>query len=328
MKQIFLAICAITTTLASSVQAQEKTSEVPDAIDHPVISRYVGSVLQNVATSNFGELRIPASGGTYVKDKLVFEKFQRVSGKISAYFYVGPKERSAVEVFRNYQLALAKTQFDVMYQCELQDCYDALIVSYRSESIEPLKWIGSRINPNNSSSRDIRFLSAKGSRGGADVFLEVFVAEPDSVWQSPVTVLLVVEAKALDVGQVVVDSAALREGLSNHGKVILSGLYFESGKTEVKPESKPQLEAMVQLLKAELALKVFIVGHTDNQGSIEFNLNLSRRRAESVVQHLIKDYQIAPGRLEARGVANFSPVAPSSDEAGRAKNRRVELVAR
>lgn len=69
------------------------------------------------------------------------------------------------------------------------------------------------------------------------------------------------------------------------------------------------------------------MGHTDNQGTLENNLTLSQKRAEAVVAALVQQYHLAPGRLVAKGVANFAPLAENRTEAGRALNRRVELVA-
>ena len=83
---------------------------------------------------------------------------------------------------------------------------------------------------------------------------------------------------------------------------------------------------MARLLTTDRALKVAIVGHTDTQGVADANVALSQRRAEAVVAALTTNYKIDAARLKARGVASFAPVATNRTEAGRAKNRRVELV--
>jgi len=85
---------------------------------------------------------------------------------------------------------------------------------------------------------------------------------------------------------------------------------------------------MAQALKAKPAQKVFIVGHTDDQGEFEANLALSQKRAQAVADTLASKYGIAANRMTARGVANLAPVASNGSDEGRAKNRRVELVAR
>ena len=132
----------------------------------------------------------------------------------------------------------------------------------------------------------MRFVSAKASRNGADVFVMVFVAEPNSIWQAPVAVVLAAEPAALETGKVVIGTDKLQRGLGDEGKIALYGLYFDTAKAEVKPESKPQLTEMAKLLQANKALKVMIVGHTDNQGAVDANLALSQKRAEAVVAAL------------------------------------------
>ena len=140
------------------------------------------------------------------------------------------------------------------------------------------------------------------------------------------TYLQIVEPKAMQTGQVTVDANAMKSGLAAEGRIALYGLYFDTGRAEVKPESKPQLDQMAKLLQSQPALKVFIVGHTDNQGTTDGNLALSLQRATAVSNALVSSYRIDAKRLQAKGVANLAPLATNSSEEGRAKNRRVELV--
>jgi outer membrane protein OmpA-like peptidoglycan-associated protein len=121
-------------------------------------------------------------------------------------------------------------------------------------------------------------------------------------------------------------SEDMSKGLASEGKVALYGLYFDTDKAEVKSESKPQLTQMAALLQKDTSLKVYIVGHTDNQGQLSRNVTLSQQRADAVVKALVTDYKINAARLVAKGVASFSPVASNDSSEGRAKNRRVELV--
>jgi len=106
----------------------------------------------------------------------------------------------------------------------------------------------------------------------------------------------------------------------------LYGIYFDTAKADVKPDSKVQLDEMAKLLTTQKSLEVYIVGHTDNQGSLDANLSLSQKRADAIVAALAKEYKIDAKRMQARGAASFSPVASNSSDAGRARNRRVELV--
>jgi outer membrane protein OmpA-like peptidoglycan-associated protein len=120
----------------------------------------------------------------------------------------------------------------------------------------------------------------------------------------------------------------MSQALAAGGRVALYGILFDFNKAEIKPESRPALAEIAKLLSQEPGLKLHVVGHTDNVGGFDFNLGLSKRRAEAVVAALARDYGIAPGRLTPNGVAYLAPVAVNTTEEGRAKNRRVELVPR
>ena len=123
-----------------------------------------------------------------------------------------------------------------------------------------------------------------------------------------------------------VNSDEMSRSLTDTGKVSLYGIYFDTDKDVVRPDSQPTLVEIQKLLRADPQLKVHVVGHTDNQGNAAHNLDLSRRRAASVVGELTAKYGITADRLDAFGCGFYAPVASNTAEEGRAKNRRVELV--
>ena len=110
------------------------------------------------------------------------------------------------------------------------------------------------------------------------------------------------------------------------GKVALYGLYFDTDKDAVRSESEPTMAEIAKLMKEDASLRLHVVGHTDNQGEPDYNLELSRRRAASVVAQLTSKYGIGANRLDAFGCGLYAPVASNEAESGRGKNRRVELV--
>jgi outer membrane protein OmpA-like peptidoglycan-associated protein len=83
---------------------------------------------------------------------------------------------------------------------------------------------------------------------------------------------------------------------------------------------------MAKFLKENAQLRVFVTGHTDNKGALDYNVGLSGRRADSVVKALVTRFGINAARLTARGLGPLAPVASNRSEEGRARNRRVELV--
>jgi outer membrane protein OmpA-like peptidoglycan-associated protein len=109
------------------------------------------------------------------------------------------------------------------------------------------------------------------------------------------------------------------------GKSIrLKSIYFEYGKHELIPRSYVELNKLLKIMQDNPRLSIEIVGHTDSDGSDNFNLDLSRRRAKAVVAFLTEN-KIQPKRLRHQGEGEAKPVAPNDTEEGRQLNRRVEF---
>jgi outer membrane protein OmpA-like peptidoglycan-associated protein len=127
---------------------------------------------------------------------------------------------------------------------------------------------------------------------------------------------------------IVLSADQIAKDIGAGGKVVFYGIYFDSDKATIKPESAPTLAEMAKWLKANASAKVYIVGHTDMQGAHDHNMKLSRGRATSVVAALAGQHGVAKDRLAPDGAGPLAPVASNTDEAGRARNRRVEMVLR
>jgi OOP family OmpA-OmpF porin len=136
--------------------------------------------------------------------------------------------------------------------------------------------------------------------------------------------LIIVENKPME-DEVTADAASLNRGIAQTGKIAVYGIYFNTGKADIKPESKPTVVEIVKMLKQSPGLKLFVVGHTDTDGSLDANVKLSSDRAASVVKALIEN-GIPASRLKSAGAGPYCPVESNRSEAGKAKNRRVELV--
>ena len=125
---------------------------------------------------------------------------------------------------------------------------------------------------------------------------------------------------------VVADASAMDKSIKESGKATLYGIYFDTGKADVKPESEAALKEIAKLLKDDANLKLYVVGHTDNSGTLEVNMKLSQDRAVAVVNALVSKHNVGASRLKACGDGPTAPVASNDTEEGRALNRRVELV--
>lgn len=137
--------------------------------------------------------------------------------------------------------------------------------------------------------------------------------------------LTIVEKQAMEQ-EMVANAEALGNGINTAGHVSVYGIYFDTGKSEIKPESDAAISEIAKLLQNNPALKLYVVGHTDNVGSFDSNLKLSLDRAAAVVAALTGKHGIAASRMSPHGVASLSPITANDTEEGRARNRRVELV--
>jgi outer membrane protein OmpA-like peptidoglycan-associated protein len=125
---------------------------------------------------------------------------------------------------------------------------------------------------------------------------------------------------------IVANADSFASDLKTNGHSLVYGIYFDSGKSDLAPESDQALAEIAKLLNKDASLKLYVVGHTDNLGGFDVNLALSTARANAVVQALVSKHGIAASRLKPFGAGLCCPVASNDTDAGLARNRRVELV--
>jgi len=296
--------CLLVGLVTMPTMAQQQ--DVRGSKDHPLISRYPGSFIKEYLQKDFDEFNLPL--GKLTKGK--FEKTQHLGGKVTRILYQAPAGRSVTEVFRNYEGALKQAGFETLFTCTKEEC-----------GFGPVTLYGGKIE-NWSLTYEPRYLSAKLVRPRGDVYVSLYAGASGWQWET----LYIVEMKPMEAGLVTVDAAALAGDISRTGHAAVYGIYFDTGKADVKPESDAALAEITKLLEKDPQLKLHVVGHTDAVGALPGNMDLSKRRADAVVKLLTTKYKIAAARLDSHGVGPLAPVASNESEDGRAKNRRVELV--
>lgn len=122
------------------------------------------------------------------------------------------------------------------------------------------------------------------------------------------------------------ETDVLYDALTARGRWATQGILFATGKADLQPESTPVLKEIAATLTKYPDLKILIEGHTDNVGAPASNLTLSEARAAAVKQALTGQYGIAADRITTRGLGDTKPAVPNTTAAGRAQNRRVEIV--
>lgn len=117
-----------------------------------------------------------------------------------------------------------------------------------------------------------------------------------------------------------------RNKMLTQNKWVTHGILFDVNSDKIKPESYGSMKEIANVLKENPDLKVKIVGHTDADGNDAANLDLSKRRAASVKQALVKEFAIDESRMQADGKGETEPIDKNDNPAGKANNRRVEFI--
>jgi len=299
--------------LVSGFATAGQDQDLEGSKDHPLVSRYPASFIKEYRTTDFDELT-PPLGPT--NDDGVPAKSQHLEGKITRISYEAPAHRSILEIYRNYESALKKAGFQVLFTCvNNEGCGSHGPTLWEAQKAEDWEWSAGQ-----------RYLSAKLARPEGDAYVSLHIGQWSNPDNGPSIVLYVVELKPMEQGLVTVDAASLASDITHTGHASVYGIYFDTGKADVKPESDATLSEISKLLQQDAKLKLYVVGHTDNVGTLASNMDLSKRRGDAVVKGLTAKYNIAAARLSAEGDGPTAPVASNDTEDGRAKNRRVELV--
>jgi len=291
--------------------AGEPAADIKGSHDHPRVSRFKGSTIRSYRATDFGQAALLLS----VPSK---HQVRNVEGKLTNIVYDIPPGHESHEVYRSYKTELERAGFTILFSCAgEQECGGFDLPLYFQSSV------GFQGNVRADS---VRYLAAQRHAPEGDTYVSLY-----AYFQAPAenrAILTVVDAAPLSAGMVTVSADALARDITNDGRAIVPGVFFDTDRDTLKAESDAALKEMATLLNAHPALKVFIVGHTDNAGQPGRNLELSQSRAASVAKALTSRYHIDGKRLEAKGVGPLAPVASNRTEAGRARNRRVELVER
>jgi len=319
--------------LLLSTGAYAKDGDKEGSRDHKIVGRYQGSHITEYSQKEYEEVRFlkpPLDAGGNGMVPLTDAFSIPLAGRATTIVYRGPNGRSSLEVFRNYIDRLSGAGFAIVAKCRGMECG----LDGNNQFIQRLYFRGARAHtrdsePIMSSDRDLivyTLLQKKSSAG--DVWVSLYGSEFQyGGTLTPTIAVSVLETKQMETGNMTyVDALGMQEAIENTGRVALYGIYFDLNKADLKPESARQIKEIAQLLKNKPALKVLVVGHTDNSGDLGYNMELSEMRAGAVVKALTATHAIPQARLTPVGVGMAAPIDTNKTAEGRAKNRRVEIV--
>lgn len=331
----FLRRCAVALVGGWMALGAALAQDIAGGKDHPALKRFAGSSLVGYEVRNFDEVEFQTSTfkefdlgvgmRRYVQPPLQLE------GRLTRLWYEAAGETRALELYRNYVTELTGNGFQTLYDSTKDPAagkWTNFLASFSSSKKDYIRNIRSEYVIYAAEANSIR--TGTFQKDGTTVRLVAIDWPKDDrtykARQGAYIAVDILETKAMQQNMVVVSASDIGKSITASGKVAIYGIFFDTGKADIKPDSKPSLDQIAAFLKAEPGVKLHVVGHTDNVGGLDSNMALSRRRAEAVVSVLARDYGIAATRMVGNGVASLAPVANNSTEEGRAKNRRVELV--
>ena len=279
--------------------------------DFPGIGRFEGSEIEFYEVENYGSTTM--ASGPVLKAPGAARTALIVEGAVTRIVYKVPQGASALEVFRNFENRITEAGFNSIISGGPEQ-FDYYTFMYK-HPVEKLR--------NTSMSNEIWYLSAEKSTADSKTYISLIVS-PHSGGDGQRARLIAVTTKAME--NRMLDAEKMLSSIAESGKVALYGIYFDTDSDNIKQTSAPTLQEIARLLADNPDLNLIVVGHTDNQGSYDYNMDLSRRRADAVANSLSADYGANSSRLRSAGVGFLAPAASNTDEAGKQLNRRVELV--
>ena len=291
--------------------------DVERSKDHPMISRYEGSVIKGYEQVEYDRNVFPSG----VKDGEL--QTITVEGKLTKILYAAPGGLSVLQVQRNYQLALKEAGFEMVYECfgGIDEIPRDIYTDYSP----------GRLGITGKSpyyGEDNSYFLAKKPQEDGDIYVSAHTLLSEIFDDRPATALQILEEKPMTTGKVKVniDAQAMANDIDEKGSVRIYGVHFDTDKAKIKEKSETTLDEIAKFMKQNPGLNLRVVGHTDATGSMEHNMDLSKKRARAVVEFLTSQKGVSADRLTSYGVGPLAPVASNEEKDGRALNRRVELV--
>lgn len=328
------------------------TKDIAGAKDDPLIKRYEGSFIVSYERQSFTDFKVPLSPleltdrRNGMNDRLHLPKKEvELEGAKTRLAYLIPADRSPLEVLGNYEDVVKAAGGQILFTCKGEGCGgdpnrssgggggDSSLMMYFL--VEKQLKDASYSNGACAQTQDIddqRFFTARIPQSSGDTYVTVHTYKvSDDLYckafnDRTVALVHILEPRAREQKMVTVKADEMARTIESTGRIALYGIFFDTDKTDLKPESTPTLTEIARMMKANPKLAILVVGHTDKRGAYEYNIDLSRRRADAVVKSLAANHGVDAKRLRSAGVGMLAPASSNDTEEGREKNRRVEIV--
>ncbi len=317
-------LVACISLLSISAHAQ---NDVAGSKDDPLIPRFPGSVIVFYNEINNGDYELTL--GPLVKnspnDQLYTPTDTRtLKGKITTLQYI-IKNGKFEDVVNFYSGVLKKNGFDLIAFTKAGRPMDVAGRNWTNNVYDKLPYrLKSNIAGTKGGEENRYYIVGQINEPGQKVYAALVINEFDRN-EIYVHVDIIGQGEKTEK-QEETNAKTIETDLKEKGYSIINGIYFEQDKADIKEESKPALDEIAKYLKKNQGVILYVVGHTDMAGRLDFKISLSKNRAVAVIKVLTDRYSIASERLIPDGVGFLSPVASNQNLEGRKKNERIELV--
>ncbi len=340
MKSLYRPLAIFAATFVSSLPLS--AADAPGSKDHPMLKRVTGSEIIWYKFAKFDEMPVALEKveWSYQDDAFKKTKKETPEGARTTIYYKLPGDVSTLEAVRQYEELLKPAGYVTLFTAaneDLDNGYNRFVSQIFPDALKTpgLQYL------HEFNHDEQRYAVLKGTNAKGDtVYVSIYaflvkddsgfdvLKEPHNINKGDCIVRVdVLETKAMEARMTVVKAEEIEQSISKTGRIAIYGIYFDTDKAELKPESAASLTEMARAINDAQGAKFLIVGHTDNQGGLAHNQELSMKRATAVTKALVSDHKVPSGSVIPVGVGMAAPVAPNTDESGRAKNRRVEIVA-
>jgi outer membrane protein OmpA-like peptidoglycan-associated protein len=329
MRYLYSFILVFLVSMPTVALAQE--TDMPGSQDYPDLPRVSGTYIAGYDQKQFDR-------GLFITEMSGYTpSLAHPEGKRTRILYVGQPDQTTLQILRNYQVAFEQLgEYEEIWSCVGKDCHTNMAngVIWEKSNRIPVSFRNAPSIYNLSGNyRDPVYLYGRIVKDDSLLHVSMFGAFMvtgglTGIRNRPMVHVEILQIDDFEPTLTFVSADEMLGEIRRTGSVSLYGIQFALDSADLTAESTETVAEIAKALQASPQLKVYVVGHTDNQGAYDYNLNLSKARAEAVVGALTKEHGIEPARLQAAGVGPVAPLAANDSDEGRGLNRRVEIVAR
>jgi len=296
--------------LVISVKSEAKTKIIHTGVKVDLIKRW------NKVNSEYLIIKSPPlyherDTAAYTKGYAV-ELSDVVNGQLTRSIYDYHEDQSSLNVFEQISKSVANLEYETLFSCTKLSCGEVNGWKlYLSDLIS------------GDANKQFFGVAKKSLQDGSFEYISYYITEIDNQPRALIDVVIAPKEHNFDL---IVHSEQILKNLMKDGRVILNGLNFTVGSSQLKPESRTVIQSMSNIIKKYPLESFAIVGHTDSTGDYFSNIELSINRANVVRLELINKYKVNASQILANGVGPLTPLTSNRDELSRSLNRRVELV--